>query len=228
MAYHQSTYHSKLYRDFKEFAASNHRQAIHFYEKHEEAIQRLDFDERFELLVAYVNALFEVGQYQKHLLMVDVAVEEVIMNNIGWYQGEDIYQKLLFRKAASLYNFMEYGRADYILRELVRIDPHNRDAIQFLKKCLRKKDAALLNIAKACSIFLFLLSAMIIGIEVLAVRPFYSMYTGLVETSRNTIFLLGWVSLLGGQALNWWRAERKAEQFALVEQNKKNKAKPSA
>jgi hypothetical protein len=223
MAYHQSIYHSKLYRDFKEIASHDHRQAIRFYEKHEEEIRRLDFDERFELLVAYVNALFEVGQYQKHLLMVDVVVEDSIMNNVGWYQGEDIYQKMLFRKAASCYNIMEYSRADYILRELVRIDPYNRDAIQFLKKCLRQKDASLLNTAKACSIFLFLLSALIIGVEVLAVRPFYGMYTSLVETSRNTIFLLGWAVLLGGTAINWWRAERRAEQFALDERSKKSR-----
>ena len=118
MPLYQSTYHSRIFRDFKEIDAANHRRIIRFYEDKEEDIQRLDFEEYFQLIVAYVNALFEVGAYQKHLLMVDVVIEMTIVHNVERYKGEDIYEKMLFRKAASLYNIMEYAKAEYILREL--------------------------------------------------------------------------------------------------------------
>ena len=116
MPLYQSTYHSRIFRDFKEIDAANHRRIIRFYEDKEEDIQRLDFEEYFQLIVAYVNALFEVGAYQKHLLMVDVVIEMTIVHNVERYKGEDIYEKMLFRKAASLYNIMEYAKAEYVTK----------------------------------------------------------------------------------------------------------------
>lgn len=213
MAYSSSTYHSRTYRDFKEIEPVDYRRIIRFYEEREDAIQQLDFEESFELLAAYVNALFEVGAYQKHLLMVDFAIEMAIRYNIGMYHGEDIFHKLLFRKAASLYNRMEYEQAEYILRELVRIDPAGRDAAQFLKKCLRRREPSFLKTAKAGSILLFMLSAFIISLEVLFVRPFYKLYAEPVEITRTAIFLAGWVALLGSIALHRYRVERKVEKF---------------
>lgn len=222
MPYFQSTYHSKIYRDFKEIDAANYRRIIRFYEEKEDEARRLDFEEYFELLVAYVNALFEVGAYQKHLLMVDVAIEMAIAQNIEWYKGEDIFQKMLFRKAASLYNLMEYGKAEYILRELVRIDPYSEDAILFLRKCLRKKEPAFLNRAKAFSIFLFLVSAFVISIEVLLIRPFYKAQIEGVEASRNVVFLLGCTVLLGGLLLHRWRVYRRVCSFVERSRNSKH------
>ncbi len=213
MAYFQSTYHSKIYRDFKEIDGANYRRIIRFYEEREDAIRQLDFNENFELLVAYVNALFEVGSYQRHLLMVDLIIEMAIVQNIRQYRGEDVYHKMLFRKAASLYNLMEYNKADYILRELIKMDPYDEDSIMFLKKCLRKKEPGFLNKAKAASIFLFLMAAFVISIEVLFVRPFYKMHVAPVEASRNAIFLLGCIFLLGGNLFHRFRVYREVNQF---------------
>ena len=221
MAYTPSTYHSRIYRDFKEIEAVNYRHIIRFYEEREHSIQQLDFEESFELLVTYVNALFEVGAYQKHLLMVDVVIETVIDQSIGLFRGEDIFHKMLFRKAASLYNRMEYKQAEYILEELIRIAPGETDAALFLKKCLRKQEPPFLNLAKACSILFFMLAAFIISLEVLFVRPFYKMYVDLVEATRIIIFLVGWLVLLGGIILHRLRVERKVDQFVTVARIKK-------
>ena len=50
MPYFQSTYHSKVYRDFKEIESSAFRKIVRFYEDNELEIKKLDFDENFELL----------------------------------------------------------------------------------------------------------------------------------------------------------------------------------
>jgi len=213
MPIYQSTYHSKTYRDFKGIEFDNYRRIIHFYEERESTIRGLDFEEYFEMLIAYVKSLFEVGFHQKHLLMVDVAIEEAINNNVQYYAGEDIFQELLFRKAASHYRCIEYDRCDYVLRELIRINPYREDAIMLLKKCLRRKEPLFLDRAKALSIFCFLLAAAIICGEVLFVRPFYSMYTETVEWSRNGVFLFGCLSLVGGVLLHRLRVERRVEHF---------------
>lgn len=207
------TNHSSVYLDFKEIEVSDYRKLIRFFEDRERVIYRLDFDERFELLLAYVNALFEIGAYQKYLLVVDFVVESSVVHNIKLFRGEDVFQKLLFRKAASFFNTGEYEKADYILRELIRIDPDDEDAVLFLKKCLRKMRPALINSSRAVGIFMFLLAAFVICIEVLFVRPFYDMHTPLVEASRNTIFILGLISMFGGQLLHRWRVEREVMSF---------------
>ena len=221
MPYYQSTYYSRIFRDFKEIDAVNYRRVIRFYEDKEEDIKRLDFDEYFELIVAYVNALFEVGAYQKHLLMVDVVIEMAIVHNVKIYRGEDIYQKMLFRKSASLYNIMEYDKAEYILRELIKIDPYSEDTILFLRKCLRKKAPGFLNNAKAFSIFLFLLSAFLISIEVLFIRPFYKEQVAEIEATRTGIFLLGCTVLAGGVLLHRWLVQRKVSLFVAKRRNAK-------
>ena len=223
MPYFQSTYHSKIYPDFKQTDRGNYRRTNRFYEEKEEEAGRREREEYFELIVAYVNALFEVGAYQKHLLMVDVVIEMAIVQNIEWYKGEDIFRKMLFRKAASLYNMMEYGKAEYILRELIRIDPHSEDSIFFLRKCLRKKEPAFLNKAKAFSIFLFLVSAFAISIEVLFIRPFYKAQVEGIEASRNIVFLLGCTVLAGGLLLHRWRVRRHVHSFVERSRNSKHR-----
>lgn len=213
MPYYQSTYHSRIYRDFKEIESTAYRKIIHFYEKREPVIRQLDFDEYFELLTAYVESLFEVGSYQKHLLMVDVVIELSIRHNIQYRNGEDIYQRMLFKKAASLYNILEYDRADYILRELIRIDPYDKDAVLFLKKCLRRKRPPLVIQSRAAGMFLFLLTGFIICLELLLVRNFYSAYTGWVENFRTSVFLLGCVVLVVGDLFYRWSVEREVNRY---------------
>jgi tetratricopeptide (TPR) repeat protein len=213
MSYLQSTYHSKIYRDFKAIEATAYRNMIHFYEKQESEIRALDFDENFELLTCYVNALFEVGYYRKHLLIVDVVIETAISNNIDFYKGEDIFLKMLFRKAASLYNLLEYEKSEYILREIIRINPWDKDAIQFLKKCKRRQQPRYLQYARATSIFLFLTAAVIIALEVLFVRTFYRQLVLEIEQARFVIFGIGGVLLIGADLFHRLRTERQVNAF---------------
>lgn len=222
MPLYQSTYHSKTFRDFKEIDATNYRRIIHFYEGKEDTIRRLDFEEYFEMLLAYINSLFEVGFHQKHLLMVDVAIEEVIVQNVESPPGENLYEQLLFRKAASHFQCTQYEPCHYILMQLIRIDPYHADAISFLKKCLRRMEPTFLERAKATAIFLFLLAALVIAIEVLLVRPFYEMHADLVERSRNTIFGIGCLSLVGGLLLHRFRVEQRVERMVQQARSKKH------
>jgi hypothetical protein len=213
MPYYQSTYRSKVYRDFKEIERSAYRRIIRYFEDHEEEIKKLDFEEFFEVLVAYVNSLFEVGKYQKHLLMVDLVIEESIRQNIEIFHGEDIFKKMLFRKAASLYNIREFNRADYILREIVKIDPANEDAVLFLKKCLCSRMPPYVQQTRAAGIFLILLTAFLYFLEELFIRPFFEMHAGLVETAQFSAFALGCLALLGGDLFHRWSVEREVDEF---------------
>jgi hypothetical protein len=133
------TYHSKIYRSFLSLDENSFQEIIHFFEDHEKEIQGLDFEEYFDLLVAYVTALFEVGAYKEHLLMVDVVIETSILNNILEYKGEDLYQRMLFLKASSLYNTQQYQKAENVLCELMRMYIEDQGAVLFMNSILCRK-----------------------------------------------------------------------------------------
>lgn len=213
MANLTSTYHSKIYRGFKEIEPQEYLSLVRYYEAYEDQIKQLDFSEFFELLITYTEALFEVGAYQNHALMVDAAIEISIINNIKFYNKKDIYYELLFKKAASCFNLMRYNEAEHILRELIKINPFNEISIRFLNKCLLQKKPKFVRNARAISIFLFLLTALIISIELIFIRPLFDMYTPTVELARNASFSMGFVLLGGSELINRLKVKRETITF---------------
>lgn len=207
MSWFASTYHSRIYRDFKGIAEKDFREQIRFYEKKEDEIRHLVFDEFIELLIEYANALFQIGSYRKYLLMAETILEYSIRDNIVQYKGVDLFTQTLFRKAAAHYNLFEYAKAEYLLSELIKLDPTDTDVYLFYRKCRQRQYGQVRNIFRGVSIFLFLLASGLIALEILLVRPFYAMHTLLIMYSRNTLFLLGCLGMLSGTLYVRWLAE---------------------
>jgi|APTNR8051073442_1049403.scaffolds.fasta_scaffold00707_22 hypothetical protein len=205
MSYAQHIYHSKVYRDFKGIEPGAYRDVLHFYELHEDAIRHTEFEEYFEMLVAYTEALFETGAYRKHLLMADVAIGESMSQELEFDYGKHVFERMLFRKAASHYNLAEYKQAEYVVGQLIRIDPAHEEAQRFFRKCRYRQHPGWLHQIRAAVIFLFLVAALVTCIEVLFIRPFYGMHVHLIETSRNTIFAMGLLLLIGSEGLHFSR-----------------------
>ena len=210
---YSKTYRIQVYHDFKEIEGDGHRAITRFYDEREEEINQLEFREYFEILVAYSKALFEIGHYEKQLEIADKIIEISIMHNIQLFQEEDVYFDTLFRKAAAYFHLMQYDKADYILRELLKMNPYHEDIILFLKRCLRKIHPEFVKNARAISILLFLLSALIICIEVLVVRPFFNAYSFDIELIRNAIFIVGVGILIGSDLYHRWKVEKEVNEF---------------
>lgn len=221
MSFQSKTYRSSLFQSFKAIDAGEFRQVVRYYERNEKAILQLDFDEYFEIFIAYTNALFEISDYRKHILMADVVIETSIVENISIVNGQEIFQSMLFRKAASHYNLLEYRKAIHVLRELLKIEPNNQDNARFLEQCLREEKPQLVRHARAIAIILFLSAALTVSIEVLIVRNFYPSWASIIEISRNSMFCLGLFILLGGILLHRWKCFSEVQRFiAEVKQNK--------
>ncbi len=215
------TYYSQLYRNFRAIEAGEFRKLVYFFERHEKEILQLDFEEYFELLVTYTHSLYEIGAYQKHLLMADVVIETSFKENITHIGGQEIFRSTLFQKAASYYNLFDFPKAIYVLTELIKIDPTDPEVTQFLERCLRKSRPKLLRRTRAIAIFLFLATALIICIEVLIIRNFHAKYAPFVELVRNYLFVLGISILIFGEL--WQRLSAKSEVLKLVNSVKRNK-----
>jgi hypothetical protein len=209
----RSTYHSNIYREFRSLDISEWRTVVRFYELYEDKIAGLEFEESFDMLLAYAEALFEIGDYERHLRVADQVLELSVMNNIKFFNGEDVFQKTLFKKAASNYSLYEFEKCDYLLRELLRIDPYDSDGALFLKKCLRDMRSNLVKKTRAASVLLLIISAIIICFELLAVHSFYPAWAGAVAFLRNVTLGLTVLVLVGGELYHRLRSYREVDNF---------------
>lgn len=198
MIFSQSTYHSKTYRAFKDIDAGDYRTVARFFEEHEREIGLLEFPEYFELRVYYAGALFEIGAYERHLQQVDFILETSIEHNIQFFHGEDVFCKTLFQKAASNFNLLEYKKAEYILRELLKINPYYPDVDLFLQKTIYQQNPKFIRATRATATGLFLLAALLISIKAIFIETLYPQYLENVQWMSLTIFLSGVVVLIGG------------------------------
>ncbi len=210
-----SSLHSKTYNDFKEIDIHAYQLIVDFYAKYEEDIQRLKFHEYFELHLAYIEALLETGLYQNLLKVCDETIEAVIQNNIQYYQGEDIYRKLLLRKSAAHYNLLEYHKAEFILQELIKMNPKDRHAIRFYQKCQLHRPPSYVQNTRHVSLLLFLFTAMVICFE-MAYFGFGKSQTEMgmiIEVARNIVFLSGWFLLILGDGIFRWKVFSATKSF---------------
>lgn len=204
---------TKLYRAFKEIDGSEYHTLIRFYESKKTEIDQLNFERYFDILVDYTTALFEVGAYAKHITTVQQVIQLSIEYNIQFYKGEDIYFKCLYQKAAAHFNLLEYDTAIHILKELIKIAPYHGLSILFLKKCINRTQPSYIKVARAASIVLFLGTAIITAIEVIAIRPFSPMYTATFEQFRLITLVLGIFVLAGAFLYHRYQTNHQVNTF---------------
>ncbi len=204
----------RLYRNFKAIEANDFHGIVRYYEHFEDGIRALDFEEYFDCTLAYTDALFETGNYGQHIVMCDHLLEIIIMQNIETWGGEDLYAQTLFRKAASLYQLHEYPKAEYVVRELVKIHPAVTLYRRFLEKCLLRQKPAWLMKTRAACVGLSLLAAAVIAVELFVVRPFFEDWYRPVQTAHIVLLAAGIGVFVVGESSHGWRCKQKAMRFA--------------
>jgi hypothetical protein len=170
-----------------------------------------------------MQALFELGMYSKYLQRVDRVLEISIAQNIQFFKGRDLFCDLLYQKAASHYQMMEYESANYTARELIKIAPSYPNTHLLLKRIMRKAQPQFTKLIQAISVICFILAAAVIAVEIFYLRTFYSdsPYIDWVETSRIGLLLLGMLVYALGELFLLWRADRKASNFILEVKKRK-------
>jgi hypothetical protein len=208
MNQHSSIYYSPIYRRFKSFDENAYRAVVHFYEKNEDEISGLEFDEYFDFLVTYTNALFYSEEYRKHLLMADAVIETSFEHNEPFFQEEDILQKMLLQKATSHYHLMDFKKSVRILSELININPFDKNHVKLLQKCLWFDYPAYIQPVRGLAIASFLLSALVIALHLLVVKALLPDFDDQTAVFRNITLILGFGILIAGHgihAFNVWR-----------------------
>jgi len=215
MAELSSRFIPSIYEDFKELSGAEPRELARFYENNHSTIQNLETDEFFDLQVTYLTALFDLGSHQKLLDIIDQPIELSIMHNIKEHNGKDVFRKLLYMKADALYHTMRFFEAKHIFHQLLSMKHTNSFYKEGLAKTMRKIVPQFVKNCRAMSILFFILSAVVIAIEMLAIQHFFVEYAGHVEMGRNFLFALGWTTLIGAELIHFFQVKFTVNKIAV-------------
>ncbi len=185
------TYDSKVFLEFSRLDEENFRTVVHFFEKNQEAVITMNFEERFIMLLTYANALYEINAYKRHLRVADEIIELSITHNIQFFNGEDIYLKTLFQKAKSYFHLHEYKASEHVSTELVKMVPNHSPYSKLLNKCLIRQRPAYVKNMLASGVFLYLLSVVFVVVNILVIKSLFPEYHPGMEVARIAIFVGG-------------------------------------
>jgi hypothetical protein len=209
----ESTTSLKIYRSFKAIDPMAWGRLVRYYERYEDDIAKLDFEEYFDCLQTYTGALFESGQSSKHLVMAEAVIRAIFDKNVRTWHGEDVFATVLFQKAASHFNLDEHARAEHILRELLKMRPDHELAEKLLFRCFRAEKPAFLHKTRVWAMCFFLLAVPIIAFDIVIVRPFFSNFETTLQIIWWSLFAGGWVVLAWGDGWNYLRAKQQVRQI---------------
>ena len=186
-----------LYEEFLDLGPEAYQDKVRYFEANEKNIFNLPFERRIEIQLQYIEALHQTDRFHNVLNIIDDFISLVMSENIYEINGKDAYKTLLLIKSDCLYNAVDYVASKHVISELVRIEgdnPKNRKV--FLKNNVDKLRYDSQTI-KGISILLFIFSAFIIGIEIFVVRIFYTEWIDIFAFVRNSLFLLGVLTIIG-------------------------------
>lgn len=186
-----------LYLDYQLIPSSDYRGKIRYFDRNQEFIEFLDEDQRLDIHLDFNKALFEVGNYHRFVQSVDPLIEQVIVDNVYVHNGEKIFEELLFKKSAALFNLRKYNEAIKILESLVKIDKEHVLAKRLFALCIRKRGKSWYDLSKAVAIMLLFSAVSLLFAELVIVSSFYLEYLETVMLLRNTLILSATGLLIG-------------------------------
>ncbi|WMX14753.1 MULTISPECIES: hypothetical protein [unclassified Aureispira] len=130
---------SRIFRDFRSIPYSDYYYLIRFYEQYDQDISDLPFDEGLIMSYYYANALFETQEYDTHIAMSNYILEQSIIHNVRYIDGEDVYMTVLHKKTYSHLKLEETETAQNLATQLVRLDPSHYLYHILLRQCFSAK-----------------------------------------------------------------------------------------
>lgn len=185
---------NSTFYQFLEIEQDSHHEKVRFFENNKRSIKNMDFDFRIYVWCDYALSVFEIGRYQEFIKLSDELIPLVVEENVYEVRGVSIYEALLFRKGASLFNIHQYREAEYVFSELCKIEkePINKKAWRKAKYRILKSSVRFME---AASVLFFITTAVLIGIELLIVITLYPEYSRIMEIIRLGTFGLGLLTI---------------------------------
>ncbi len=206
--------HNQLYLHYYQINKSAYYDKIRFFEKNRDQLFQLSYHEILEIKSDYAFALFEMGKYSKYLNICDELLETVIIDNIYDINGKDVFEELLYRKAASLYNLNNYTKSMQICKELIAINPGHEIASNLFRQCLRKRGNKWYEINKGIAVVFLLSGISVVIAELFVVGPFYENISTQVHYFRNILFIIAFGLLVYNEIWIWAQCNQYVRKYA--------------
>ena len=222
MSTRQEILHSEVYTQFNAIDKGDYYKQIRFVRKHSNTFQELDLDECIEILQAYREALFQTGKYSEHIVIAEELAAMSITYNIFEFGGEDLFYDSLLQKAASHHHLEEYDKAISVLEQLIRINPEHEAARFFLfRSVIAHQKEKRTMVLRGLAIAMFLISAGLVALDLLVIKPFFEMYSRLGTASYQAFFLGGVVLLIFDEVQ--YRAKGVGSALRCIKQARRHK-----
>lgn len=213
MLHRKTTYQSAVYQNFETLDKRNYHEIIRFCDGNRVKMEQLSFDEFFIMELAYCNALFHMDYFEKHIETANEVIKLSILNNVQYYQGEDIYHKTLFQKAQAHRFLNQMSEAIHITKELIKMDSEPKEYQQFLKLCYTDNELPILELLRGYGVLICFISAALLLLNILIVEPFYPQSVYLINVISATGLVIGGIMLTAGLSIHRWKAYRKFQDF---------------
>ncbi len=203
-----------IYQGYFRLGDTAYREKVRFFEEQTEDINFLVFDDRIELEMDYLLCLFEIGRYERYLRFVDKVIEEVIVENIYTYRDQNIYEELLFRKAASLYQLQKFNESKALLHQLIKMDTSNALYVGLYAMCNRKIHDDRIVTVRATAMAALLI---VLGITIARIflDPFLDTYLQPFIVLRTLLLSYIVVSLISLELIFQYRLYKETGMFTI-------------
>lgn len=211
-----------LYREICYSRRGRYQDIIALYETFFYRINELPEEYRVRVFYRYLEALFEQGEYQRVLSQVDALLERAINLERTKVEGDDLFIKSVFFKAAALFNCDRCEESLEVAEQLLSIDRHNKVFVMLYIKSVERRYLPTITKFRAAAVVSFLLSVIIIAAELFVIRPFLVAWIKPTEVARNVLFLLGMVCYAAPHMAARLLAVVKMRKFLVTIRSKRN------
>lgn len=138
---------------------------VSFYEERCSIIFQLEDKTQNYFRYEFIQALFDLGRYEKVLAEIDELIEYVFLNSVNYVERN--YEHLVFLKAASYFGLQNIDKALLVSKQLVAINTDNSLFRELLTKILYHQFRTKTFVIRSFAILLVVTSAIICGIFLL-------------------------------------------------------------
>lgn len=213
---------SIFYSNFVNLDKQDFNTIIREFQNNKNLINLLSVEQKLELKIIYLEALYQIGKYGTYLREVDPIIEDCIRYHSVNEANRMLYEELLLKKATALFHQGYIAEAQYVATELIRINPFDTLHKALLTRINYRKNESRFHFIKVISLFLIFSSALMYGSNLLIVRPFYGEYLpvlfdfGFLTLNAGVIFyVVSEIALYGDAVFRSRRMIRKSSQRKL-------------